>query len=71
MVYNNFWHTNFAADEAGVMEFQFDLAWLPPTTTPDHVDRLAVSLPSNPIVIINPAGNEDRHLMKWLFAPGR
>ena len=71
MVYNNFWHTNFAADESGVMEFQFDLAWMPPTTTPDHVDRLAVSLPSNPIVIINPAGNEDRHLMKWLFAPGR
>ncbi len=25
MLFNNFWYTNFAADEHGIMEFQFDL----------------------------------------------
>ena len=25
MTFNNFWYTNFAADEHGIMEFQFDL----------------------------------------------
>jgi len=27
MIFNNFWYTNFAADEHGIMEFQFDLIW--------------------------------------------
>lgn len=27
MVFDNFWHTNFVADEHGGFEFRFDLAW--------------------------------------------
>lgn len=69
MVYNNFWHTNFAADESGVMEFQFDLLWLAANANPAEIDQLAAALPSDPLVVINPAGSEDPHLMKWLFAP--
>jgi len=70
MVYNNFWHTNFAADQPGVMEFQFDLVWLPSGTDQRHVEALAASLPTDPIMVINPAAREDPHLMERLFQPG-
>ena len=52
MVFNNFWYTNFVADEHGIMEFQFDLLW---QTSPNQpADALAESLAGEPVLVINP-----------------
>jgi hypothetical protein len=69
MVYNNFWHTNFQADEPGVMEFQFDLVWRPADAPAADLVRLAEALPFEPVVAVNPAAKEDPHLLERLFAP--
>jgi hypothetical protein len=68
MLFNNFWYTNFVADEHGVMEFQFDLVWRekldPPATT-----ELADSLVAEPVLLINSAGADDPIVLQRLFGP--
>ncbi|MCX7826028.1 MAG: hypothetical protein N2689_10775 [Verrucomicrobiae bacterium] len=68
MLFNNFWYTNFVADEHGVMEFQFDLVWrekLDPAAAAD----LADSLMTEPVVLINSGGPEHPVVMQRLFNP--
>ena len=67
MVFNNFWYTNFVADEHGIMEFQFDLLWQPKTATP--VADLAETLVTEPLVLINPDRAEDQRVLKHLYGP--
>lgn len=67
MVFNNFWYTNFVADEHGIMEFQFDLLWQPKTASP--VADLAETLVTEPLVLINPDRAEDPRVLKHLFGP--
>ena len=69
VLFNNFWYTNFAADEHGAMEFQFDLVWRGPTAGALSAESLAEALVSEPFVMLNPAGAEDPLLMKHLFRP--
>lgn len=47
-VFNNFWYTNFVANENGQMEFQFDLVWKPSIPDPQ---ALADTLVSEPVVV--------------------
>ncbi|MBM3861856.1 MAG: hypothetical protein FJ395_19715 [Verrucomicrobia bacterium] len=65
MIFNNFWFTNWVADEHGVMEFQFDLVWR------DKLDAPAVadSLVTEPVVLINADGKDDPIVMQRLFTP--
>jgi hypothetical protein len=67
MVYNNFWYTNFAADEHGIMEFQFDLVWQ--VQSKDPAQDLAEALVTDPIVLINPASLEDPRVVRILYQP--
>jgi hypothetical protein len=67
MLFNNFWYTNFVADEHGIMEFQFDLVWR------DKIEGSAADiagvLESEPVMLINPGMNEDTRIMERLYRP--
>jgi hypothetical protein len=67
MVYNNFWYTNFLADEAGIMEFQFDLVWRASLDRP--AGDLAAGLVTDPVLVLNPALKEDPRVMERLYRP--
>jgi hypothetical protein len=67
MIFNNFWYTNFVADEHGIMEYQFDLIWR--RDTGDRVPDYAGALASEPVVLINPSAKEDPRVLKRLFQP--
>jgi hypothetical protein len=67
MVFNNFWYTNFVADSHGIMQFQFDVAWMP--QAPAGLAGLSAALSSEPVVVINPAAREEPRLMKYLYRP--
>ena len=67
MLLNNFWYTNFLADEPGIMEFQFDLAWHRTSNTAPQ--DLATALESEPVLVLNPSQPEDPHLLRGLFQP--
>jgi hypothetical protein len=67
MLFNNFWYTNFLADEPGIMEFQFDLVW---RERPERAPQdLAAALCSEPVVVINPSLTEDPRVMRGLYQP--
>jgi len=67
MLFNNFWYTNFVADEHGIMEFQFDLIWR--GSAVEDAGKLAAALVSDPITLINPELKEDPRVLKRLFHP--
>jgi hypothetical protein len=67
MLLNNFWYTNFLADEPGIMEFQFDLVWR--RNAGEAPDAMAEALLTEPVVVINPSLKEDPRVMKNLFKP--
>ena len=67
MLFNNFWYTNFAADEHGIFEFQFDLVWRP--STDNRVPDLAAALVGDPVTLIEPGSREDPRVLKNLFQP--
>jgi hypothetical protein len=67
MLLNNFWYTNFLADEPVVMEFQFDLVWRENPNQPP--DALAEALVTEPVVLINPSLTEDPRVLRDLFQP--
>lgn len=69
MLFNNSWYTNFAADEHGVMEFQFELAWREKLDSPDAAADLAGSLVADPVVLINSGSESDPVAMQRLFTP--
>lgn len=69
MVYNNFWYTNFLADQPGTMEFQFDLVWRQQIDKTDDAMALADALVAEPVVLINPATHADAIVRRRLFAP--
>jgi len=66
MLLNNFWYTNFLADEPGIMEFQFDLVW---SQNSSHPADAASALTVEPVVLINPVLKEDPRVLKDLFRP--
>ena len=47
-IFNNFWYTNFVANENGAMQFQFDLLWEPSIQDPQ---ALANTVVSEPVVV--------------------
>jgi hypothetical protein len=67
MLFNNFWYTNFVADEHGIMEFQFDLVWREKLEGPPG--DLAGALMSEPIMGINPREKESPRILQDLFRP--
>jgi hypothetical protein len=67
MLFNNFWYTNFVADEHGIMEFQFDLIWQKEANGP--APDLAEALAMDPAVLINPDGQEDPRVLRDLYQP--
>jgi hypothetical protein len=67
MLFNNFWYTNFVADEHGVMEFQFDLVWQP--RADGRAQDLADALVTEPVMLINPSRPEDPRLLRNLYQP--
>lgn len=69
MLVNNFWYTNFVADEHGVMEFQFDLLWREKLETAASAAELADSLQAEPIALLNSAGADDPIVVRRLFTP--
>ncbi|MBK9139699.1 MAG: hypothetical protein IPM17_13195 [Verrucomicrobia bacterium] len=69
MLFNNCWHTNFAGDEHGAMEFQFDLVWRPGFSSVAEVQATADALCADPVVLINGPGTDDPFLRQRLFAP--
>jgi len=66
MLFNNTWDTNFAAEENGTLEFQFDLAWRPRIDDPA---ALAEALASHPLVLLTPAAAPDPLVQKHLLRP--
>ena len=67
MIFNNFWYTNFVADEHGIMEFQFDLVW---TEKPAGAAQdLADALVAEPLMVINPGLKEDPRVIRNLYQP--
>ena len=69
MLFNNFWYTNFVANSTGEMDFQFDLVWRPDLPASLSEGDLAVTLSSDPVLLINPSGPTDKLYLKWLFQP--
>jgi hypothetical protein len=69
MLFNNFWYTNFAADEHGVMEFQFDLVWRERSDTTLPAQELADSLTAEAVTLLNSGGADSPILLQRLFAP--
>lgn len=67
MIFNNFWYTNFVADEHGIMEFQFDLLWRPDAE--GSAQDLAEALVVEPVMLINPALPEDPRVVEHLYRP--
>jgi len=67
MVFNNFWYTNFVADEHGIMEFQFDLIWRP--NADGSAQDLADALVTEPAVLLNPGTPEDARVIEDLYRP--
>jgi hypothetical protein len=67
MLLNNFWYTNFLADEPGIMEFQFDLTWQ--STSNAAPQDLAGVLESEPVLVLNPGQPEDARVLRGLFQP--
>jgi hypothetical protein len=55
------------ANSSGVMDFQYDLAWMD-KVAPD-MDSLAESLSSEPTPLVNPATRENSFVLKDLFQP--
>ncbi|MFI5380466.1 MAG: hypothetical protein ACHRHE_14300 [Tepidisphaerales bacterium] len=68
MLFNNFWYTNFVADEHGAMEFQFDLIWREKLTD-DEPAALAEALATEPVVLINDGTKDHPIVMERLFRP--
>jgi hypothetical protein len=66
MLFNNFWYTNFVADEHGVMEFQFELVWRDKLDLPAAAE-LADSLVAEPVVLINASGTDDPIVLERLY----
>jgi hypothetical protein len=66
MVFNNTWLTNYPMNSNGVMDFQYDLIW---KQQMDDESRLAESLMSDPVALINPAARENPILLEDLFQP--
>ncbi len=69
MVFNNFWYTNFVADEHGVMEFQYDLTWRAALRGPDEAAALAGTLASEPVVLLNDRTRDHPIVLDRLFRP--
>jgi hypothetical protein len=69
MLFNNFWYTNFVADEHGVMEFQFDLVWREKLGSSASAGELADTLVTEPVVLINSADEENKIVLQRLFQP--
>jgi hypothetical protein len=69
MLFNNFWYTNFVADEHGVMEFQFDLVWRKQLPSAAAAGELADALVSEPVVLIQTAGQDETLVRRRLFTP--
>jgi hypothetical protein len=67
MVFNNFWYTNFVADEHGIMEFQFDLIWQP--NSEGSAQDLADALVTEPVMLLNPGTPEDPRVIRSLYQP--
>jgi len=67
MVFNNFWYTNFVADEHGIMEFQFDLVWRPDAA--GSAQDLAEALVADPVLFLNPSAQEDPRVVENLYRP--
>jgi len=67
MLFNNFWYTNFVADEHGIMEFQFDLVWR--SDKNPSAQNLAEALVVEPVVMINPDLPEDPRVIRHLYGP--
>jgi hypothetical protein len=67
MIFNNFWYTNFAADEHGIMEFQFDLVWTDKAESAPA--ERASALLTEPKVLINPGLPENPIVQRDLFLP--
>jgi hypothetical protein len=68
MLFNNAWHTNFAGDEHGVMEFQFELVWREKLDAPAAAE-LAEALVTEPVALINAPGTDDPFIVDRLFRP--
>jgi hypothetical protein len=69
MVFNNIWITNFVADSHGVLEFQFDITWQPPSHAKADPAELARTLLSEPQVVINPTLPPDPLFLERLHRP--
>ncbi len=68
MLFNNCWHTNFAGDEHGVMEFRFELVWREKLDAPAAAE-LAEALVNEPVVLVNGPGTDDPLYLDHLFRP--
>jgi hypothetical protein len=66
LLFDNFWHTNFVADEHGTMEFRFELAW---ASTPRPAAPWAETLLSEPIAVYNPALKPTPEIYDKVFVP--
>ncbi|MBI5386055.1 MAG: hypothetical protein HZA90_15375 [Verrucomicrobia bacterium] len=69
MLFNNFWYTNFAADEHGVMEFQFDLVWREKLADAREAAALAETLTAGPVVLLNDSTKDHPIVLERLFRP--
>jgi hypothetical protein len=65
-VFDNFWHTNFVADQHGLMEFRFELAWRQSIPNPA---ALAETLAAEPVLVANGPNPISPELMERLFRP--
>ncbi|MHB8502476.1 MAG: hypothetical protein ACYDHE_16215 [Candidatus Acidiferrales bacterium] len=68
-LFNNFWYTNFVANSAGEMDYQFDLVWRQDFPSSLREGNLAASLSSDPVLLINAHEQTDKLYLKWLFQP--
>jgi alpha-mannosidase len=66
MLFNNTWDTNFAAEETGTLQFQFDIAWRQQIDDPA---ALAEALVTDPLVLLVPSAAPDPLVQKHLLRP--
>lgn len=69
ILFDNTWMTNFVADQHGVLEYRYDMAWFPKKLTAQESDAWTASLALKPSVVINPSARENPIFLKRLYKP--
>ena len=68
-LFDNTWMTNFVADQHGMLEFRYELAWSPKQLTAQEAEAWTSSLALEPPFVTNVEAREHPIYMERLHKP--